>query len=163
LPRHVRTEDWAAAACSFSTLKAFERGISAKDVKKQLHFLVRMLERAVEPNPSKSACLTPITRPFTFAENLALLAWAVGLDDLPPDFSRSNSKPTDHLDLWRASIDVAKVADILTASPLCLGRDRVPVSEVAEALDIIESVLQPTAAEHSVTTPGGTDSTPKPD
>lgn len=69
----------------------------------------------------------------------------------------------NHLDLWKASIDVAKVADILNASPLCHERDRIPVREVTEALDIIRRVLQPTAVKHLVTTPGGTDSTPKPD
>jgi len=163
LPRHVRAENWAAVACSLSTLKAFETGISAKDVKEQFHFLVQTLERAAEPNSSESACLTPSRRPFSFAENVALLAWAVRLDNLPPNFPKSNTEPTGHLNLWKASINVAKVADILTASPLCHERDRIPVREVAEALDIIGRVLQPTVAEHLVTTPGGTDSTRKPD
>lgn len=139
MPRHVRAEDWAAVACSLSTLKAFETGISAKDVKEQLRFLVRTLGRAAEPNPSKSACHTLSTRPFTFAENVALLAWAVGLDNLPPDFPKSNAEPNSHLNLWKASMDdVAKVAELLTASPLCHETNKVPVGEVAETLAVIE-------------------------
>lgn len=102
-------------------------------MKNQLRFLVWKLEHAPDPGPSKSACPTPSRPPFTFAENIALLAWAVGLDDLPPDLRKSNSTPTGHRNLWKASIDVAKVAEILTASPLCHEIDRAPVGEVAGA------------------------------
>lgn len=59
MPRHGRVEHWEMVACSFSALEAFQRPISAKDVKNQLLFLVQELERASDPVPSKPARLMP--------------------------------------------------------------------------------------------------------
>ena len=100
---------------------------------------------------------TAIKRPFTLAENVEVLAWAVGLDVLPLELSKFNRESTDPLNLWEMSIDLAKVADTLSASPLWPEKDTVPVREVKEALDIVRGVLQPTIVGRLVRISGGTD------
>lgn len=153
LLRRGKAEDWAEAARSFSTRDAFEKAISPKDLKNQLCFLVWKLDRASHPGSSKP---TPCRRPFSFQENIGLLAWAVGFDVLPPELSGSRKKlngetPIDHLNLWKKSINLAKVAETLAASPLWHDSGRIPNSEdVGEAIDVVGGVLESTGVEHLV-------------
>jgi len=158
LSRHGNVKDWEKVARSFSMLEVFKKGISAKDIKNQLSFLVWKLERASDSDSSKPARPTAIKRPFTLAENVEVLAWAVGLDVLPLELSKFNRESTDPLDLWETSIDLAKVSETLSVSSLWREKDTIPIKEVKEALDVVLGVLQSTTVKRLVRTSGGTDS-----
>ncbi len=163
MPRHGKVKNWEKVACSFSKRKAFKKSISPKDLKNHVSFLVWKLERASVSGSSKPARPPPSKRPFTSAENVEILAWDVGLEVLHSELSESNAEPTDHLNLWKGFIDLAKVVETLSASPLCREKGTVPIEEVEEALDVIRDVLQPPAVELLVRTSGGADSGPNQD
>ena len=133
-------------ATVFSKLKVFEKGVSVKDLQKQLVFLVWKLacnSCSSRPDPPK--------RPFTPDENVPLLALAAGLNISLEEFLEFAAQSNR----WKGSIDLAGVAELLSTSPLW-GGEEVPIGEVKEAVDFIKGVLGPTAMEHLVRTSGST-------
>jgi len=149
-------EFWDQTACILTCQRTFLLPVTIRELSSQLSLLICRLTSVSVPTSGSHRPLIS-ERPFTWAENLLLICWWVGVI---PSYTKppSSGEPfrlreflTDAL--RDAGIEFAEVIEILNRSPLFGAEDRLSIRRAEASLDILEGVLQPMAPDLSVRNP----------